>query len=123
MKGGYTALFTVVLAYAAYQGATPPKPASSRQETRQSSEKPDSFPTIAGGVCKLNIEGKNSTPCGNCKTVCPAKELTELIEDYFRAETGGRKDISVTPWGVPKRELPNIEFVIASLPDPVHTHM
>jgi hypothetical protein len=123
MKGGYTALFTVVLAYAAYQGATPPKPASSRQESRPSSDKPDSFPTIAGGVCKLNIEGKNSTPCGNCKTVCPAKELTELIEDYFRAETGGRKDISVTPWGVPKRELPNIQFVIASLPDPVHTHM
>jgi ferredoxin len=123
MKGGYAALFSVVLAYAAYQGATPPKPASSGQESRSSSDKHESFPTIAGGVCKLNIEGKNSTPCGDCKAVCPAKELTELIEDYFRAETGGHKDNSVTSWGVPNRELPNIQFVIASLPDPVHTHM
>lgn len=123
MKGGYAALFTVVLAYAAYQGATPPKSSSSRPETRSSPDTLEHFPTIAGGVCKLNIEGKNSTPCGDCKALCPAQELTELIEDYFRAETAGHQDNSVTPWGVPKREQPNIQFVIASLPDPVHTHM
>ena len=122
MKGGYAALFTVVLAYAAYQGATPPKPSSSRPETRSSPDTLEHFPTIAGGVCKLNIEGKNSTPCGDCKALCPAQELTELIEDYFRAERG-HQDNSVTPWGVPKREQPNIQFVIVSLPDPVHTHM
>ncbi len=122
MKGGYAALFTAVLAYAAYQGATPPKPSSSRPETRSSPDTLEHFPTIAGGVCKLNIEGKNSTPCGDCKALCPALELTVVIVDYFRAERG-HQDNSVTPWGVPKREQPNIQFVIASLPDPVHTHM
>jgi hypothetical protein len=123
MKAGYAALFTVVVAYTAYQGTSPSKPASSRQESRSSSDTLEHFPTIAGGVCKLNLDGTKSTPCADCKAVCPAKELTELIEDYFRAETGGSKDKSVTPWGVPKREQPNIQLIIASLPDPVHTHM
>jgi hypothetical protein len=47
---------------------------------------------------------KNSIACGDCKAVCPANELTELIEGYFRGETGSHQDNSVTPWGVPKRE-------------------
>src|SRR5580700_5403003 len=69
------------------------------------------------------MDGGNSAPCGDCKAICPAKELAELIEDYFRAETGSGKVNSGTSWNVPPLEQSNIQFVFASLPDPVHTHM
>src|SRR5208337_22030 len=52
-----------------------------------------------------------------------AQELSELIEDYFRAEPGNDTEYLAKHWQVPHAKQRNIKFVIASLPDPVHTHM
>lgn len=54
---------------------------------------------------------------------CPASDLRDLIEKHFRAGSGTDKDYLAAHWNVPRIAQPAIKFVIASLPDPVHTHM
>jgi len=138
VKAGYLALFSMVVAYSAYQGNGPLTPSLSQQESRtyrDSGKATDSaragsspagaevFPTISGGICRLTVNGDGSVPCGGCKAICPAKELTGLIEDYFGAESGTDRAYLSTHWNVPRAKQGHIKFVIASLPDPVHTHM
>jgi hypothetical protein len=83
----------------------------------------EAFPAISGGMCRLMISTEHSPPCGDCKAICPAKGLAGLIEDHFRANLGGNKEYLATHWNVPQSEQQSAQFVIASLPDPVHTHM
>jgi len=138
MKAGYAALFSLVVAYSAYQGTGSLMPGSSPHELRTSrdaakateSARPRSvpagaepFPMISGGICRLTVSGNHTRPCGGCKSICPAKELSDLIEDYFRSEPGNDTEYLGTHWQVPHAKQRNIKFVIASLPDPVHTHM
>jgi hypothetical protein len=138
MRSGYVALFSLVIAYSAYQGTGSLKPAFSQQESgtsRDSSKATESvrvdslsagvepLPTISGGVCRLSVNGDRIAPCGNCRAICPARELSELIEGYFRAESGNDRQYLAAHWQVPHTKQRNIRFVIASVPDPVHTHM
>jgi hypothetical protein len=138
VKASYVALFSLVVAYSAYQGTGSLKPGSSQQELRTfrdsanatESARPanlpagaEPFPTISGGICGLIVNGGRNAPCGDCKAICPARELSGLIENYFRATSGSDKEYLARHWNVPKAEQPNIKFVTASLPDPVHTHM
>lgn len=83
----------------------------------------ESFPTIGAGMFRLNLNGDRKGPCGDCKAVCPASDLTELIGQYFFVESGKDTDYLGAHWNVPQAEQRNIKFVIASLPDPIHTHM
>jgi hypothetical protein len=138
MKAGYVTLFSLVVAYSAYQGTGALKAGSSQQESKTSrdfakaveSERPGSlpvggepFPTISGGICPLTVDGDRKGPCGDCKAICPANDLGGLIKDYFRAGSGSDKNYLARHWNVPQAEQLNIKFVIASLPDPIHTHM
>src|ERR1700722_13132717 len=138
MKAGYVALFSLVVAYSAYQGTSSLGSGALQQASGSSKdskiaagstlpvgllEGTDPFPTISGGICPLSVNGVAGRPCGNCKGICPAKELSELIEDYFRAEPGRDESYLATHWNVPQPEQVYMKFVIASLPDPVHTHM
>jgi len=138
MKAGYAVLFGVVLGYSAYQGIgassseSPEDAAASKRatvqatETRQStsvSSVAEAFPTIGGGICRLAVTGGTAPPCSECKAICPAGDLTGLIGDYFRAESGSDDAYLSAHWNVPKAEQSHIKFVFASLPDPVHTHM
>jgi len=132
------ALFTLAVAYSAYQGAGSLKPGSSPWESKTSGRSAnanesarlsdlttgaDPFPTIGAGICRLTVNGEPHSPCGSCKAICPAEEFTDLIEHYFRAESGNDGYNLATPWKVPGERAKNIRFVVASLPDPVHTHM
>jgi hypothetical protein len=140
MKAGYVALFGMVVAYSAYQGGGASNNVSSQATSRTSgsSEKtmkavppPKSkggqpLPTIGGGMCKLTINEDSNGPCGKCTAICPARGLIELIQDYFRTQSrSDPKSLQYLPshWYVPQAEQSKIRFVIASLPDPVHTHM
>src|SRR5277367_4613479 len=119
MKAGYVALFSLVVAYSAYQGTSSLSPGSSQQLSGTSKdskialgstlpagllEGAEPFPTISGGICPLSVNGVASRPCGNCKGICPAKELSELIEDYFRAEPERDENYLATHWNVPQPE-------------------
>jgi hypothetical protein len=132
MKAGYAALFGVVVAFSAYQGTTRQSPLEATVRPKTSSESmsfpagPDSnlpgvqkFPTIAGGMCKLTLDVKANPPCGGCQSICPGTELAHLMGDYFTADTVS----DPVHWNVSELGRSMIRFVIASVPDPVHTHM
>jgi hypothetical protein len=138
VKTGYAALFGLVVAYSAYQGTGSLKtdvsqvlPIASRDSSKTIesarlaplSAGAEPFPTISGGICRLAPSDNRNAPCGNCKAICPAKDLGELIESYFGTDPGGDAQYLATHWNVPRQKQGNIKFVIASLPDPVHTHM
>ena len=132
MKAGYAGLFGIVVAFSAYQGTLRQSPPESTVRAKASSESvsspsnPDSnlpgvqkFPTIAGGMCKLTLDVKANPPCGICQSICPGTELAHLIGDYFTADSASDS----MHWNVSDRGRSMIRFVIASVPDPVHTHM
>ena len=134
MRAGYVALLSVVLSYSAYRG-TNSSPGGQASGTNPSASEamrsparvahplvgPNSFPTITGGICPLNFD--HGDPCDGCKSICPAQDLKSLIEDYFRGQS--RKDDSFpqSHWNVPRSQQEHIQFIFASTPDPVHTHM
>ncbi len=137
MKGPTVAMFSLVVAYSAYQSTGSFKPGSAQQgsgtshdsaqaaatarSTSPSAREP--FPALSGGICQLAVNGDATPPCGDCQAICPARELRALLEDYFRAESGSDKEYLAAHWNVPQAKKSNIKFVIASLPNPVHTHM
>jgi len=138
MKASYAALLSLVVAYSAYQGTASLRSGSLPRASRTSGDSSEAlepahltsspngakpFPTIGGGICPLTWDAGHAAPCGDCKAICPAKDLKGLIEDYFRAENQSGKGYLDTHWNVPEEEQADIQFVIASLPDPVHTHM
>ncbi|MGA8431372.1 MAG: hypothetical protein WB729_16235 [Candidatus Sulfotelmatobacter sp.] len=136
MRSGYAALFGAVLAYSAWQGISAlPAGNNSRQRAANSSggdadsgrSKPAAsvggFPTIASGISEVSFVA-GQEPCPNHKALCPASDLLGLIADYFEPELKKKNEADDTRhWNVPASERTQIEFVIASLPDPVHTHM
>jgi hypothetical protein len=135
MRAGYVALLSVVLTYSAYQGTnsvagrhaseTSPSASEAQQSPARAANRlvgPDSFPTIAGGICPLNFD--KGDPCDGCKSICPVKDLKNLIGDYFRGQSGKDDDPFLqSHWNVPPSEQEHIQFIFASIPDPVHTHM
>src|SRR6516164_6177227 len=136
MKAGYAALLSLVVAYSMYQGSgTGTRAELSSGVTLNSTTAPaatylaklprgtESFPTIAGGICSLKVEAGAGAPCEACTAVCPAKGLSDLIQDHFRSEEAADWTYLSSHWNVPRTQRTNIRFVIASLPDPVHTHM
>jgi hypothetical protein len=134
MKTGYTALLGVVVAFSAYRGTIRNSQTEPTAQLKSSYELLSNsanyggnaplsdlqhFPTIAGGMCNLTLGPGASPPCGKCQTLCPGTELAHLISDYFATVA--------TPdpahWNIKKESRAKIRFVVASLPDPVHTHM
>lgn len=134
MRAGYVALFSVVLTYSAYQGTSslPERPSSQTNALGSAARRnpagvtrpsvsADSFPTIAGGICDLNFD--RGDPCDGCKVICPAQDLKSLIGDYFRGQSGKDDAFLKSHWNVPSSQQKHIQFIFASVPDPVHTHM
>ncbi len=85
------------------------------------------LPSIDGGMCPLQINDKGDAPCGACKAICPARELRDLLSDYFGTQPADETDEDIqfraNHWNVPESAQSTLKFIIASLPDPVHTHM
>ena len=139
MRAPYAALFSLVVAYSAYQNTGFVKPGLSKQEVEKSSDSVRTIgpvrqegllrgavplPAIAGGVCKVSVDGRPDATCGDCAAICPAEGLSALIEGYFRADSeNDTKQYLARHWNVPQAKQQSIKFLIASLPDPVHTHM
>lgn len=130
MRNAYAALLSIMLAYSAYVGATTPRAASSstasRLQTvtagRNSTPKPtppsqiQQFPKIADGMCSIDSIQSIVKPCDPCTAFCPAKEITELIRLYVSAKP------AVGPLAATEKPI-NVEFVISSAADPLHTNM
>ena len=95
-------------------------------------------------TCKT--DAGSAAPCSDCNPLCPAKDLLDTIAAHYGQEGGSKKDPELTGktrtaekskgdkqaaapynfaehWNVPEGENQKILFVIATAPDPVHTHM
>jgi hypothetical protein len=98
------------------------------------------------GVCQLQTGNLASDePCGECKGFCPADDLRSTIESFFRHPGDAPLDASLYPdcklpvppkqnlaeterdlqrhWNVPYEVRGSLRFVIATMPDPTHTHL
>jgi hypothetical protein len=132
---GYLPLVGAVLAFSVYQGVSAPKKngdrnviqAGSGQKAQPSSGAgADQFPgtdalaKIEDGVCQCKIDETWKDPCKDCGPICPASGLLEAIRSYYKPVAAEGED---APWGVPQAERGNVRFVIATVPDPVHTHL
>jgi hypothetical protein len=141
MKAGYAALLSLVVAYSAFQGAGSPGSGTSDHSNNTNSHPgtparlqlsgllpgADPLPSIDGGICPLKITESGDAPCAPCQAICPASGLRDLIDDYFHAqpsdETKDQAKFREEHWNVPQSAQSNIKFIIAPVPDPVHTHM
>jgi len=98
------------------------------------------------GICQLqtgNLSGGD--PCGDCNGFCPADDLRSTIESFFRhpgdapldssmyapcklpsppkmCPAQSKKDLQCH-WNVPYEVRASLRFIIATMPDPTHTHL
>jgi hypothetical protein len=124
MRVPYLALLSLVIGYSAYQGTRqqgPEKPPGPPSPIENLAANP--FPSLAAGICPLQLDQGDAVPCGTCPYHCAADPLEALIKNQFRAELGTDGDYLKKHWNVPQATQEHVKFVIASLPDPVRTHM
>jgi hypothetical protein len=124
MRAPYLALLSLVIGYSAYQGTRqqgPEKPSGPPSTIENLGANP--FPSLATGICPLQLDQDGAVPCGTCPYLCAADPLEALIKNQFRAELGADGEYLEKHWNVPQEAQQNVKFVIASLPDPVRTHM
>lgn len=125
MRKGYGLLLAAVVGASVLFGTGPRSSYPTEPRTvlkKQSSPTPgveaisSDFASILAARCKSDVV----PPCKGCGPYCPAAGLLDLIEDQFGARQGQEME---SRWNVPEFESKQIRFVIATLPDPVHTHM
>jgi hypothetical protein len=80
--------------------------------------KPTAKLTSALSSCTLT----SKTPCQDCSQYCPAKGLLDTIAEFFGPKAQREQNVAAH-WGVPEDARSNMRFVIATVADPVHTHL
>ena len=98
------------------------------------------------GVCQLQAGNLlTDKPCGDCNGFCPADDLQSTIKSFFRHPGEAPLDTSKYPncklpsppkqnlvdlqsdlqshWNVPYEVRGSLRFIIATMPDPTHTHL
>jgi hypothetical protein len=128
MRNNTTLLLTVFLVMSAVTGGGWSQVGTARLGTASKGKErnanavsdPLRFP-----VCAVDDESDPEELCAKCPLFCPAKGLVDTIESNFSKSSVNmlRSQVEETVWGVPKSEIRNVDFMIASLPDPTHTHL
>jgi hypothetical protein len=136
LKKGYGTLLAVLVAFSVFLG--PHADSSASRSVQTSPRKTDSSPLSAERFANenfttCNTDGDTKPPCKNCSPLCPAKDLLDTLQAHYGEpektsanSTSGEKLTKYQVdehWGVPQRENQKILFVIATVPDPVHTHL
>ena len=136
MRKGYGTLLATIVAFSVLLGPrpnTPAAPAGQTSSRRADSGAPtaDRFANENFSACRTDADTK--PPCNDCNPFCPAKGLLDAIQAHYGEAEGvtEKKTSAIKPsayragehWGVPEGENKRILFVIASVPDPIHTHL
>ena len=127
MRRGYAGLLVAVLAITAFvnpmtgppvSGRSPSPPQSAAQSGAKKTARPASkhqnnpvnppLPRLPSGFCQNDSER------------CPAKDLLDTIQGFFGADP---KSNLIDHWNVPSSDRAGIRFLIATVPDPVHTRL
>jgi hypothetical protein len=136
LRKGYGTLLAVFVAFSVLLG---PRPETSASRAGQNaSHKADANQATAEHFANENFttcktDGDTDPPCKDCSPLCPAKDLLDLIQAHFgEPEANSQKNRNGAKpkkyqvdehWGVPEGENTKILFVIATVPDPVRTHL
>ena len=136
MRKGYGTLLATIFAFSVLLGPRPNTPAAPTGQSgarRVDSGAPtaDRFVNDNFTTCKTDSDTK--PPCSDCNPFCPAKGLLDAIQGHYGETEGaaekkpGAKKSSTyraeLHWGVPEGENRRILFVIATVPDPIYTHL
>jgi hypothetical protein len=144
--------FTVAVLMFNGQGGAPTSSAAGSSKSFQlpGAAKPRPAPTGANGsaileqgICKL--QPPDYTHCGSCGAFCPSDDLRGAIKDFFiptkapgtQVQPDASCELTSTSssqqravdqdmrdhWCVPNEFRGKLKFVIASIPDPAHTHL
>jgi hypothetical protein len=136
LRKGYGTLLAAFVAFSVLLG---PRPETSASRAGQNaSHKADSNQATVEHFANENFttcktDGETDPPCKDCSPLCPAKDLLDLIQAHFgEPEASSQKNRNGAKpkkyqvdehWGVPEGENTRILFVIATVPDPVRTHL
>lgn len=122
MKRGVGALFVAFLAARIFLGpvATPSAPPAGPQRPviQQTHTVPPKFSKV---ITPAILPGAN--PAALCQTsseLCPAKGLLDAVQAFFGAASTA--DLAKR-WYVSGADAKQIHFIVATVPDPVHTHL
>ena len=149
MRKGYSTLLAALVAFSVLtgprsdsSGARTPSTSQTRAVTSQASM--EDLANNLYNSCETDAD--STTPCSHCSPLCPAKDLLDTIQAHYGKPEDSKKD-SASPakmrtsgkgkvdretakpyvlaehWNVPEGENQRVLFVIATVPDPVHTHM
>lgn len=137
MRKGYGTLLATIIAFSVLLGPrpnTPAGPAAGQGNSRRAdlgTPTADRFLNENFTTCKT--DGDTKPPCNDCNPFCPAKDLLDAIQAHYgEVEGGTEKKVEAKKsatysvaehWGVPKGENTKILFVIATVPDPIYTHL
>lgn len=136
MRKGYGTLLATIVAFSVLLGPRPNTPAAATGQG--SSRRADSGAATADRFVNENFttgktDADTEPPCNDGNPFCPAKDLLDAIQAYYgEAENvPGKKpaekkssDYQVAQhWGVPESENKKILFVVATVPDPIYTHL
>jgi hypothetical protein len=128
-------LLTVVVGLFANTNPTP--------SSHTSSPRPQSPSKVAphfqnGSVSDVICDKEGDPWCTHCAGICPASELVETIESFYDLSSSNgagtcskqsalhatqQMDDLRTHWGVPECARKALQFVVALIPDPTHTHL
>jgi hypothetical protein len=149
LRKGYSTLLAAFVAFSVLTGPRSDSSGSRTPTTTQARPATDqaSMEEIANSLYNTcTTDADSATPCSHCSPLCPAKDLLDLIEAHYgtredakkpaalggkmrsagKSKGAGEAAKSYNPgehWNVPEGENQRILFVIATVPDPVHTHM
>lgn len=128
MRNNTTLLLTVFLVMSAVVGGGLSQVANSPQSTTSKSKgrTPDAVSDpFRFSACNLDDASDPEELCAKCPLFCPAKGLLDTVESNFSdgPPSAPKPNGGETVWGVPKSEIRNVRFMIATLPDPAHTHL
>src|ERR1700690_601776 len=127
MRKGYPGLLVAVLAITAFVNPMAGPPVSGRSQSSSQAPPQSGAKKTARPASKHQstppLPPRPGLPTGFCQhdsERCPAKDLLDTIQGFFGADP---KSNLIGHWNVPLGDRAGIRFVIATVPDPVHTRL
>jgi hypothetical protein len=135
-RGGFGALLAFTVAILMFNGQSSPSTGSGNPGASSPAENASLRSAGKGGgasfekgICELQA-GKLSAdyPCGLCAGFCPADDLRGTIGGFFQRSNTKQTSAEYNNdlhrhWNVPAEARAKLRFVIATAPDPTHTHL
>jgi hypothetical protein len=141
MKNGLGTLFVLALGIIMFANPSslPPSPKSSSGSAKgANSHVSKNIGALSASPSNVEIcKNQEDLTCATCTGVCPSEDVLNAIQAFFGREEKATASTARQPhldakqevsdlrrhWGVPPAFRKQTEFVIATVPDPIHTHL